>query len=86
MRIYIYIRFVDGFVAKYSLPEEAKRELQELIGAKQFVFGKGHKQRLLDMWGIVAISQKFSIHGLYITFYGKHTRTLTVKTHWGTDG
>jgi hypothetical protein len=51
---------VDGFVAKYSLPEEAKRELQELVGAKQFVFGKGHKQRLLDMWGIVALSQKSS--------------------------
>ena len=48
-------------MAKYSLPQEAKRELQELIGAKQFVFGKGHKQRLLDMWGIVAISQKSSL-------------------------
>jgi hypothetical protein len=74
-------RFMDGFVAKYSLPEEAKRELQELIGAKQFVFGKGHKQRLLDMWGIVAISQKFSTHQLSITFYGKHTRALTVETY-----
>ena len=51
---------MDGFVAKYSLSEEAKRELQELVGAKQFVFGKGHKQRLLDMWGIVALSQKSS--------------------------
>lgn len=39
--------------AKYSLPDAAVAELRDLFGAKQYVFGQGHRQRLVDMWGIV---------------------------------
>ena len=44
---------ITAFAAKYSLGAEAQEELKELLGAKQFVFGQGHRQRLVDMWGIV---------------------------------
>jgi len=43
---------IQVFADKYSLPREAVSELEQMLGAKQFVFGQGHKQRLLDMWGI----------------------------------
>ncbi|MGB1593725.1 MAG: gamma-butyrobetaine hydroxylase-like domain-containing protein, partial [Promethearchaeia archaeon] len=38
----------------YDLPDEARGELAELVGGgRQYLFGEGHRQRLLDMWGIV---------------------------------
>ncbi|EKX54475.1 hypothetical protein GUITHDRAFT_156868 [Guillardia theta CCMP2712] len=43
---------IQAFANKYSLPQEAVSELEEILKAKQFLFGQGHKQRLLDMWGI----------------------------------
>jgi Mrp family chromosome partitioning ATPase len=44
---------VAAFAKKYALPTEAMQELEQLVLGKQYVFGQGHRQRLLDMWGIV---------------------------------
>lgn len=42
----------EAFVQKHGLSKEAAAELQELLGEKQMLFGQGHRQRLLEMWGI----------------------------------
>ena len=45
---------IAAFMRKYDLPDEARGELAELVGGgRQYLFGEGHRQRLLDMWGIV---------------------------------
>jgi len=43
---------IDAFVEKHSLSPDAAGELRALVGQRQMLFGTGHRQRLLDMWGI----------------------------------
>jgi len=43
---------LEAFAAKHELTNDAAAELRELLGERQLLFGAGHRQRLLDMWGI----------------------------------
>ena len=43
---------LEAFAAKHELTDDAAAELRELLGERQLLFGAGHRQRLLDMWGI----------------------------------
>ena len=45
---------IASFAAKHSLSAEAVEELEGLVagGGGGKLFGDGHRQRLLEMWGI----------------------------------
>lgn len=40
------------FAAKHGLGADAAAELEALLATPLRLFGPGHRQRLLDMWGI----------------------------------
>jgi len=42
----------EGASSSPLLPEATRKSLLDLVSAPQYIFGKGHRKRLAEMWGI----------------------------------